>query len=186
MLAGSILHNKGGPSSCSSDPAAWHTSQFQSQTEMGCVPLFTCATAGSISSKLRMAVALSVRSSRLRPASASSVAEHTPSDSLRMRLCTLPRKFSTCGKRAEDSGLHGMFYRAEVQHREQHTPSHSLRMRLCTSASEFPRLPADVTRQLKRRERRVFSTPSPSGAGNCARSSGLPICQQGAAGIRDA
>lgn len=57
----------------------------------------TCATAGSISSKSRMAVALSVRSSRLRPASASSVAEHTPSDSLRMRLCTLPRKFSTCG-----------------------------------------------------------------------------------------
>jgi hypothetical protein len=56
------------------------------------------ATAGSISSKLRMAVAFSSRSSRLRPASASSVAEHTPSDSLRMRLCTLPRKFSTCGR----------------------------------------------------------------------------------------
>ncbi len=56
----------------------------------------TWATAGSMSSQDRMDDALSARSSRLRPASASSVACTTPSCSLRRRDCTLPRKFSTC------------------------------------------------------------------------------------------
>lgn len=45
----------------------------------------------------RMAVALSAMLRRLRPASASSVASHSPSSSLRRRVCTLPRKLTTCG-----------------------------------------------------------------------------------------
>ncbi len=63
--------------------------------------MHTCATAGSMSSVDRMAVALSARSSRLRPASASRVAAHTPSFSLRIRVCTLPRKFSTCSRQKQ-------------------------------------------------------------------------------------
>ena len=44
----------------------------------------------------RMEVALSARSRRLRPASASSVPSQAPSCSLRSRVCTLPRKLTTC------------------------------------------------------------------------------------------
>ena len=43
-------------------------------------------------------MALSARSSLFRPASASRVAAQTPSFSLRIRVCTLPRKFSTCNQ----------------------------------------------------------------------------------------
>lgn len=48
-----------------------------------------------MSSMERMAVMCCVMSRRLRPAYASRVAWHAPSFSLRKRVCTLPRKFST-------------------------------------------------------------------------------------------
>ena len=74
----------------------WQLTTRQAVTTISSeLPAPTCATAGSMSSVDRMAVALSVMSSRLSPASASSVAWHTPSLSFLILLCTLPRKFST-------------------------------------------------------------------------------------------
>lgn len=70
----------------------------------------TWATAGSMSSVLRMLVSLSSMLRRLSPANASSVASTTFSFSLRRRVCTLPRKLTTCKQTqspapAEDGGL---------------------------------------------------------------------------------
>mmetsp|Transcript_26650 Transcript_26650/g.74499 ORF Transcript_26650/g.74499 Transcript_26650/m.74499 type:complete len:278 (+) Transcript_26650:37-870(+) len=66
------------------------------------MPMAPWATAGSISSNDSTDVILSVRSSRRRPAYASSVQSTSPSCSLRSRLCTLPRKLTTlrCGNLA--------------------------------------------------------------------------------------
>mmetsp|Transcript_7621 Transcript_7621/g.31537 ORF Transcript_7621/g.31537 Transcript_7621/m.31537 type:complete len:286 (-) Transcript_7621:46-903(-) len=57
-------------------------------------PMAPCATAGSISSIERIAVASSSMSMRLSPAKARSVASTTPSSSLRSRVWTLPRKLT--------------------------------------------------------------------------------------------
>mmetsp|Transcript_2390 Transcript_2390/g.5409 ORF Transcript_2390/g.5409 Transcript_2390/m.5409 type:complete len:260 (+) Transcript_2390:319-1098(+) len=59
------------------------------------IPMAPCAMAGSISSMLRIAVAWSSMPRRFSPARARSVASTCPSSSLRMRLCTLPRKLTT-------------------------------------------------------------------------------------------
>lgn len=65
----------------------------------------TCATAGNISSTLRMLVTCSIMSKRFSPASASKVASQTPSLSLRNLLCTFPLKFSTCINSNQDFTL---------------------------------------------------------------------------------
>mmetsp|Transcript_2771 Transcript_2771/g.6662 ORF Transcript_2771/g.6662 Transcript_2771/m.6662 type:complete len:254 (+) Transcript_2771:470-1231(+) len=76
------------------------------------IPMAPWATAGSISSKLRMAVILSTRSRRFRPAYASRVAATSPSPSLRSRDWTLPLKLMTlkegnlfriCARRRSDA-----------------------------------------------------------------------------------
>mmetsp|Transcript_43254 Transcript_43254/g.74674 ORF Transcript_43254/g.74674 Transcript_43254/m.74674 type:complete len:250 (+) Transcript_43254:850-1599(+) len=59
------------------------------------MPMAPWATAGSISSNSSTLVATSSMSMRLRPARASRVASTTPSSSLRSRVCTFPRKFTT-------------------------------------------------------------------------------------------
>ena len=57
--------------------------------------MIPCPTAGRNSSVDRIAVAASARSSRFSPASASKVASTSPASSLRRRVSTLPRKFTT-------------------------------------------------------------------------------------------
>ena len=57
--------------------------------------MMPCPTAGMNSSTASVSVAASARPSRLRPASASSVASTSPSSSLRSRVSTLPRNGTT-------------------------------------------------------------------------------------------
>ena len=70
----------------------WRVAASFSRASMAMMP---CPTAGMNSSASSVSVAASARPSRLRPASASSVASTSPASSLRSRVSTLPRNDTT-------------------------------------------------------------------------------------------